>query len=77
VIEHVDPWAITIAVVCAPLATVAISGMLDVFGHRSHRANIRHHYGDAHRSVGASPNHEVISQSEIPASPPLISDNQS
>src|SRR4051794_39018245 len=23
VIEHVDPWAITIAVVCAPLATVA------------------------------------------------------
>jgi hypothetical protein len=77
VIEHVDPWAITIAVVCAPLATVAISGMLDVFGHRSHRADLRQRYGDAHRSINASPNQEAISQSKIPASPPLISDNQS
>ena len=76
-IEHVDPWAITIAVVCAPLATVAISGMLDVFGHRSHRADLRQHYGDAHRSTPASAKQEAISQSEIPAAPPLISDNQS
>ena len=76
-IEHVDPWAITIAVVCAPIATVAVSGMLDLFGHRSHRADLRHHFGDAHRSISASQNQEAISQSEIPASPPLISDNQS
>jgi len=74
VIEHVDPWAITIAVVCAPLATVAISGMLDVFGHRSHRSDLRQHYGDAHRSMGASPSQEAI---DVPAAPPLISDNQS
>jgi len=77
VIEHVDPWAITIAVVCAPIATVAISGMLDVFGHRSQRADHRQHYGDARGPISASPNPEAISQSEIPASPPLISDNQS
>jgi hypothetical protein len=77
VIEHVDPWAITIAVVCAPLATVAISGVLDMFGHRSHRSELRPRYGDAHRSASAAQNHEAISQSEIPASPPLISDNQS
>ncbi len=76
-IEHVDPWAITIAVVCAPLATVAISGMLDMFGHRSHRTDLRPRYGDAHRSASSLQNPEAISQSEIPASPPLISDNQS
>jgi hypothetical protein len=77
VIEHVDPWAITIAVVCAPLATVAISGMLDVFGHRPHRSDFRQHHGDAHLIARSSQIQEAISQSDIPASPPLISDNQS
>ena len=76
-IEHVDPWAISVAVVCVPLATVAISGMLDVFGHRSHRTDLRQHYGASHRPASASQNQEAISQSEIPASPPLISDRQS
>jgi hypothetical protein len=51
--------------------------MLDVFGHRSHRADYRQHYGDARGPISVSPNPEAISQSEIPASPPLISDNQS
>lgn len=67
-IEHVDPWAITIAVACAPLAAVAISGVLDVIGRRSHTPGLRSRAGDASAASMRAQRHDSRVSPDLPAS---------
>ena len=67
-IEHVDPWAITIAVVCAPLVAVAISGVLDVVGRRSHTPGLRSRAGDRPVATVSAQLHDPLVSPDLPAS---------
>lgn len=67
-IEHVDPWAITIAVVCAPLAAVAISGVLDILGWRWRHPVLRARTGDAAAGQVSTQRHDPRVSPDLSAS---------
>ena len=67
-IEHVDPWAITIAVVCAPLVAVAISGVLDVVVRRSQDQQPRRWFSSGVQGDASALHHDPRVSPDLSAS---------